>query len=85
MVRILGLYFDCQLNWKQHILQITNRVKQKLYQLHRITFSKYCNLSPTIVSKLYLSTIRPIMEFGTETFGTTANIVELEKLQQRAL
>ena len=63
-VRILGLYFDCKLTWQQHTNHIINRVKQKLYQLRRITHCKRFNLSPRVVWKLYISTIRPIIEYG---------------------
>ena len=35
-VRILGLYFDPRLEWKEHVQQIIKRCKTKIYQLARI-------------------------------------------------
>ena len=84
-VRILGLYFDPHLEWTQHIQQIENRVKHKLYQLQRIAYCKRFNLSPTTVWKLYLSTIRPIIEYGFAIYGSDKNLAKMEQLQNRAL
>ena len=84
-VRILGLFYDCHLTWNQHVNQIEKRVKQKLYQLQRITYCKRFNLSPRVTWKLYLSTIRPIIEYGLAIYGTNRNIQQLEKLQNKAL
>ena len=84
-VRILGLFFDTHLSWKQHVNQIVNRVKHKLFQLQRIAYCKRFNLSPRVIWKLYLSTIRPVIEYGLSIYGSNNNIQELEKLQQRAL
>ena len=44
-VRILGLYFDPKMYWKEHVDHIINRVKHKLYQLQRIANSSYFNCS----------------------------------------
>ena len=56
-VRILGLYFDPKLKWDQQINQIEKRVKQKLNQLQRITYSPRFQLPTKTVWKLYQSTI----------------------------
>ena len=83
--RILGLYYDPKLKWNQHVNQIVNRVKQKLYQLQRITYSPRFRLNTKTVWKLYQSTIRPIMEYGLSIYGTTNQFQKLEQLQNRAL
>ena len=83
-VRILGLYFDPKLNWNQHVQHIINRVKHKLYKLQRIAQSPYFHLSPKVVWKLYLSTIRPIIEYGLGIYGGASQFHELELLQRKA-
>ena len=85
-VRILGLYFDPKLTWKPQIDQIVNRVKQKLHQLQRITYSPRFKLPTKTVWKLYQSTIRPIMEYGLCIYGTNNKHIEkLDQLQNQAL
>ena len=83
-MRILGLFFDPKLSWKEHTNQNINRVKHKLYQLQRIANSKHFNLAPKTVWKLYLSTIRPVIEYGLGIYENASNFHQLESLQQRA-
>lgn len=44
--------------------RIKKRCKEKLYQISKITRYKDFNLTPRAVWKLYITTIRPIIEYG---------------------
>ena len=82
--RFLGLYFDPKLTWKSHLKQIKDRVEIKLHQLRKIAYSDTYNLSTYSIWRLYLTVIRPIIEYGLVVYGNDNIIEELEKLQYKA-
>ena len=84
-VRILGLLFDSKLNWNFHCKQTIRKVQTKLYQLGKITYHPDINLRPPSAIKLYISTIRPIIEFGMTAYGSSSLFDQMELLQCRAI
>ena len=82
--RFLGLHFDPKLNWKQHLNKTINRVNIKLHQLRKIAYSNTYSLSTHAIWKLYITVIRPIIEYGLVIYGNKNIIIELEKLQYKA-
>jgi hypothetical protein len=84
-IRILGLLFDPQLNWNQHINNLEKRIKYKLYQLQRISYSEKYQLSTHAIWQLYIITIRPIIEYGMAIYGNQSNLNKLQKLQNKAV
>ena len=82
--RFLGLYFDPKLTWKEHLKKTTDKINIKLHQLRKIAYSDTYNLSTHAVWRLYISVIRPILEYGLVVYGNDKIINELEKLQYKA-
>ena len=85
MVRILGLYFDPHLTWNRHVDSIVKRCKQKLFQLGRIAYCKDYDLSTKNIWKLYISTIRPVIEYGLSIYSSTNHFEQLQQLQNQAM
>ena len=84
-VRILGLFFDPKLNWNEQIKTVISRCKGKIYKLAKIAYHKDFNLSPYAIYKLYLSTIRPSIEYGFSVYSGTDKFELLQKLQNTAI
>jgi hypothetical protein len=81
----LGIYFDPKLTWNDHINEIEKRVKKKLHQLQCIAYSDKFKLSTMAIWKLYIQTIRPIMEYGLCIYANSNHIKKLEILQNKAI
>ena len=84
-VRILGLFFDPKLNWTEQIKTVIGRCKGRIYKLAKIAYHKDFNLSPYAVYKLYLSTIRPSIEYGFSIYSGTNKFQILQRLQNTAI
>ena len=84
-VRILGLFFDPRLDWKYHTNTVIKKSKYKLHQLRKITYCKDYNLSPKCVWKLYISTIRPMIEYGFCVYSKPGIFDKLESIQMEAM
>ena len=84
-VRILGLFFDPKLNWTEQIKTIIGKCKGRIYKLAKIAYHKDFNLSPYAVYKLYLSTIRPSIEYGFSIYSGTSKFEVLQRLQNTAI
>ena len=78
----LGLIFNSELTWKDHIIYTCKRVSKRLGLLYK--FKKKLNRGT--LSKLYLCWIRPIIEYCSVCYDNLSiyDINQLEKLQRRA-
>ena len=63
------------------------RCNKKLHQLARIAYCPDYDLSPRSVWKLYVTTIRPIIEYGLNVYSacTETEFKKLESIQNRAM
>lgn len=80
--KLLGIIIDENLSWSQHIDYLCSTISTKISLLRQI--STYV---PQDIQKLfYHSYILPLLDYGSNTWGTTsnANIERLCKLQKRA-
>ena len=84
-VRILGLFFDPKLNWTEQIKTVIGRCKGKIYKLAKIAYHKDFNLSPFAIYKLYLSTIRPSIEYAFSVYSGSNKFELLQRLQNTAV
>ena len=78
----LGILVDCTLNFKQHIDNICSKANKVLGMIkHNFTF-----FSPKVISLLYKSLVRPILEYGACIWSPEAAYLEaqLEQVQHRA-
>ena len=84
-LRILGVHFDPELYFNQHIEIIKKKVEKKLHCLMRLAYCKYYNFNPFVILKLFDTVIRPKMEYAMCTVSSSVKFEELEKIQKRAI
>ena len=77
----LGLTFSCSLSWTRHIQQVITTAKRKTGLL-RYMIPK--NLSPEVAIKVYLTWVRPAMEYACPAWSASIPAQEsiaLERVQ----
>ncbi len=81
----LGLIFDRKLTWKSHIQKITKECNARINQLYRLSICT--NMSATQLLSVYLTLIRPVMLYGSNSFlsAATSSLNKLQILQNKAL
>jgi hypothetical protein len=79
-LNILGLNFNSDLSWREYILELAKRASQKLNVLFR--FRKF--FSPYQLKTLYVSTIRPCMEYCCHIWGGSSSCLILDRVQSKA-
>ena len=80
----LGVTLSADLSWDKHIHVLCTKAKKMLGLLYR---SFYPNSSASSLLKLYISLIRPLLEYACQVWNPylTKNIEKLEKVQRFAL
>ena len=78
----LGIIIDEKLKFSEHISHKIS-VANKMIQVIRHTFK---HLSPDTFKKLYISLVRPHVEYGTPVWSPLSRkeIIRIEKMQRRA-
>jgi hypothetical protein len=65
LVKWLGIHFDYNLKFKEHIAIRTSLAKQALYRINRlVNISR--GLSPFAIRQLYLACITSVADYGSE-------------------
>jgi len=64
VVKWLGIYFDENLRFKEHIAYRASKAKQAFYRVQRLTNISY-GLSPFAIRQLYLACITSIIDYGS--------------------
>lgn len=80
--KLLGVYIDENLLWTSHIDYLCSTISSRISLLNQL--AKYV---PMKIQKIYYqSYILPLLDYGSNTWGTTykINIDRLNKLQKRA-
>ena len=80
--KLLGIFIDNTLDFKEHIEYIVKKICPKIGILHRLR-----NVLPTpILSIVYITTIQPLIDYGLVIWGNSSkqNIQTIQKLQNRA-
>ncbi len=67
-MKILGVYFDEEINWCRHVAYVKARVKQRVGMLARICGSTWCVLPDTAVF-VYKVWVRPMIEYAGAVWG----------------
>ena len=82
--KYLGLLLSSYLSWTHHIESTCTKARKLLGLLYR-QFSN--NTDPTVMAKLYLSLVRPHLEYGAQVWHpyTAKDTHTLEKVQQFGL
>jgi hypothetical protein len=84
--RFLGINFDQQLNWNDHITSIVNSCKSKINLLRSLT-GQLWGAGKYSLLKIYRTLIRPRLDYGLELFYTAskASWKKLEIIQSTCL
>ena len=75
----LGITLSCDGSWSEHIEKIANSALKKVNTLRKLKF----RLSKNALSNIYITFIRPIMEYACEVWDgcSQQDIEKLEKIQ----
>ena len=82
--KLLGVYIDNDLKWNSHIDYIVKKSSKKLYSLRLL---KRSVVEPENILKVYLSTIRPVVEYAIPIWQSIPDYLagRVESIQRRAL
>ena len=85
-VRYLGMTLDRRLTWKQHILDKSKKLRDKLKKFCWL-IGRRSNLSTQNKITLYKAVIKPIWTYGIQLWGTASNsnIEILQRFQSKTL
>ena len=83
-VRYLGMTLDRRLTWKQHILDKSKQLRDKLKKFYWL-ISRRSNLSTQNKITLYKAVIKPVWTYGIQLWGTASNsnIEILQRFQSK--
>ena len=78
----LGIVLSQDMKWSAHISKITSKASQRLGALYR----QSRKMTRVQIEKIYLSMIRPILEYGSVLFAncSIADVKLIESVQRRA-
>ncbi len=80
LVRWLGIYFDSNLKFKEHIAIRTSLAKQAFYRLNRLS-NIGRGLSPYAVRQLYLACVTSVSDYGSILWWDKLNKSQIRPLQ----
>ena len=82
----LGVTFDKRLTWKTHTLHTEGKAHKKLAVMRKLAGTTW-GANEQILNTVYEGSVRPVLEFSSTTWSTTAktNQQSLDKIQNRAL
>ena len=82
--KLLGVYLDNDLKWDNHIYYVVKKSSKKLYSLR---LQKRSVVEPENILKVYLSTIRPVLEYAIPNWQSIPDYLSdrVESIQRRAL
>ncbi|KAI8498114.1 hypothetical protein Bbelb_240590 [Branchiostoma belcheri] len=84
-MKILGIHLQANLKWNIHVDTIYHKASQRLYLLCKL---KHFHLPIEDLVSVYISYIRPVMEYGAPVWhsGLSNSLSnKIEKVQRRAL
>ena len=82
-VKYLGIIMDCNLNWKQHIHELSKKVSRSIGILSKLRHY----VPQSILIQIYYSIVFPFLIYGVLIWGNTykSNIYPLVILQKKAI
>ena len=66
-IKYLGIYIDCNLNWKSHIEYVARKIKRSVGFLSRLRYY----VGEEILVNLYYALIYPFILYGVIAWGCT--------------
>ena len=84
--KYLGVHMDNKLSWKDHEINVANKVNQKLRLIKRLAGATWGCTQDTL-NTTYKTYIKPVMTYGSEILVTASNsnLKTLETTQNNAL
>ena len=67
----LGVTFDRRLTWTQHINTTCDRAKLRIGIMKKLAGTDW-GADHSILKKLYMGRVRPVLEYGISAWGTTS-------------
>ena len=85
-IKFLGVIFDRQLTWRQHIQHIRDKCQSDL-RLMRVVAGKRWGCDFTDLRQLYLGLTRSKLDYASFLYGTAAksNLLQLDRVQYSAV
>ena len=82
-LKYLGIYIDCNLNWKSHIQHISKKIKRSIGMLCKIRHF----VTSHVITQFYYSLIYPYLTYGITLWGNTyiSNLNPIITLQKRVV
>lgn len=82
-IRYLGVIVDQNLNWKEHVMKVSNRVRKLIYIFK--TIRNACDIK--LLIKIYLALCQSILTYGLNVWGGTSKTTMLfvERAQRMVL
>ena len=84
-VRILGVFFDPELYFDEHIKIVMKKAQKKMNALMRLAFCKHYHFNPHAIYKLFESVIRPRVEYALCSVSISKRMDMIIKLQKKAI
>ena len=78
--------FNQRLTWSEHIIDISSRATLRMRILKKLAGTQWgANLKT--LKQVYIGSVRPVLEYGSSTFGTEAStaLQKLDKVQNTGL
>ena len=83
--KILGLFISSDLTWNKHVDHIVSKASKRLYMLYQL---KRAGVSQADMLNIYLSVIRPVLEYACPAWSTNIPVYlseKIEMIQKRAM
>jgi hypothetical protein len=82
-LKYLGIYIDCNLNWKSHIQHISKKIKRSIGMLCKLRHF----VTSHVITQFYYSLIYPYLTYGITLSGNTyiSNLNPIITLQKRVV
>ena len=84
-VRILGVFFDPELYFDEHIKIVMGKAQKKMNALLRLAFCKHYHFNPFAIYKLFETVIRPRVEYALCSVSVSKRMDMIIKLQKKAI
>ena len=84
VIKLLGVYIQADLKWDAHVAKIISKANSRLYILRRL---KHHGLPYSDLLTVYLSIMRPLMEYATPVWAggiTKKQEEDIERIPKRA-
>jgi len=76
--KLLGVHISSNLSWNTHINAICSKAGQRVYVLYRL---KHSGLHPNEIISVFISFVRPVLEYACQVWHTCINQEQTKKLE----